>query len=181
MNSPVKISECQQPASQRAWYLVYTKPKGEKTAQENLVRQGYETYLPLFSLSKRRRGRYITVIEPMFSRYLFIQLNQTSDNWAPIRSTLGVTDMVRFSGYPAKVPVELIDSLRVGENSAGLQQIAVEELKSGNCVQIIEGPMTGYKGIYQAQTSAERAIILLDVVGKHTRVMVDRHHLQLSE
>ena len=181
MNAPVNVLDLEQQSSHRAWYLVYTKPKGEKTAQENLLRQGYETYLPLLGVSKRRRGRYVTLIEPMFSRYLFIQLNQTSDNWSPIRSTLGVTDMVRFSGYPAKVPAELIEFLRASENEAGLQSIAIDELKPGNSVEIIEGPMTGYQGIYQAQTSADRAIILLDVVGKHTRVMVDRHHLQLAD
>ena len=115
MNASVNVLDFEQQSSHRAWYLVYTKPKGEKTAQENLLRQGYETYLPLLGVSKRRRGRYITLIEPMFSRYLFIQLNQTSDNWSPIRSTLGVTDMVRFSGYPAKVPAELIEFLRASE------------------------------------------------------------------
>lgn len=167
--------------STKAWYLVYTKPKGEVTAKENLNRQGYEAYLPLINISKRRRGRYVTLTEPMFSRYLFIQLNQTTDDWSPIRSTLGVAAMVRFSGYPAKVPAELIAYLRNSEDESGLQQIQVEELKTGNCVQIVDGPMTGYKGIYQAQTSADRAVILLDVVGKHTRVMVDRHHLQLAD
>ena len=181
MSVPVQATEVQLQQAQRAWYLVYTKPKGEKTAHENLARQGYETYLPLITISKRRRGRYVTLIEPMFSRYLFIRLNQTSDNWAPIRSTLGVAAMVRFSGYPAKVPAELIEILCNSENDVGLQGIAVEEIKAGNCVEIIEGPMTGYKGIYQAQSSAERAVILLDVVGRHTRVMVDRHHLQLAE
>ena len=181
MSVPVSEIEMSSTAAQRAWYLVYTKPRSEKIAEENLQRQGYETYLPLINSSKRRRGRYITLIEPMFSRYLFIQLNQTTDNWAPIRSTLGVAAMVRFSGYPAKVPAELIKFLRSSEDASGLQKIAVEELKAGNCVQIIEGPMTGYKGIYQAQTSADRAVILLDVVGKHTRVMVDRHHLQLAD
>lgn len=181
MSVPASSLEVSSVRQNSAWYLVYTKPKGEKTAHDNLTRQGYDTYLPLMNVSKRRRGRYVSLIEPMFSRYLFIQLNQTTDNWAPIRSTLGVAAMVRFSGYPAKVPTELIEILRQSENELGLQEIAIEELKAGNRVQIIEGPMTGLKGIYQAQTSADRAVILLDVVGRHTRVMVDRHHLQLTE
>ena len=181
MSVPASSVEVTTDHQNKAWYLVYTKPKGEKTAHENLTRQGYKTYLPLITISKRRRGRYVSLIESMFSRYLFIQLNQTTDNWAPIRSTLGVASMVRFSGYPAKVPAELIEMLRKSEDEIGLQQVATEELKAGNCVQIIEGPMTGLNGIYQAQTSADRAVILLDMVGKHTRVMVDRHHLQLAE
>lgn len=183
MNMSVPVSEIQIDSKKglKAWYLVYSKPKGEMTAHENLSRQGYETYLPLISISKRRRGRYTTIIEPMFSRYLFIQLSQITDNWAPIRSTLGVSAMVRFSGYPAKVPMELINTLMKNEDESGLHRIHSTELKEGNSVQVLEGPFTGYQGIYQAQTSTDRAVILLDVVGKHTRVMVDRHHLKLAE
>lgn len=181
MSVPVSQIDVHSDQQGRAWYLVYTKPKGELTAQENLARQGYQTYLPLMNTSKRRRGRYITLTEPMFSRYLFIQLSQTQDNWAPIRSTLGVSALVHFSGYPAKVPDELIGLLRENENAEGIQQVAVEEIKPGCSVEIIEGPLTGYQGIYQAQSSVERAVILLNVVGKSTRIMVNRHDLKLAE
>ncbi len=39
------------------WYLIYSKPKDEKVAQENLERQGYETYLPLILGRTKRRGK----------------------------------------------------------------------------------------------------------------------------
>ena len=34
------------------WYLVYTKPKQEKRAKENLVRQGVKVFLSLISKHK---------------------------------------------------------------------------------------------------------------------------------
>ncbi len=61
--------------SQQAWYLVYTKPRQERTAQFNLVRQGYEAYLPLFKGRRRQQGRKVSAVEPMFPRYLFLSLN----------------------------------------------------------------------------------------------------------
>jgi len=33
----------------RAWYLLYTKPRQEQRAVENLKRQGYIAYLPLIA------------------------------------------------------------------------------------------------------------------------------------
>jgi len=42
--------------------------------------------------------------ESMFSRYLFIQLDDQSQNWGTIRSTLGVSKRVSSGPQPAKVP-----------------------------------------------------------------------------
>ena len=41
------------------WYAVYTKPKREMVAEENLQRQEILTYLPLTREKRRRRERWI--------------------------------------------------------------------------------------------------------------------------
>ena len=94
----------------RSWYLVHTKPRQENLAQENLERQGYETYLPRIYQTRRRNGRHVKTIEAFFPRYLFIHLDSETDNWAPIRSTIGVSKMIRFDGIPAMVPEQLIQA-----------------------------------------------------------------------
>ena len=66
------------------WYLIYTKPHKEQLARENLERQGYEIYLPMARLRRRRMGKGATRIEPLFPRYLFIHLDAKTDNWSPI-------------------------------------------------------------------------------------------------
>lgn len=165
----------------RSWYLIYTKPRQERLAQDNLRRQGYETYLPLVARNRRRNGRYHRTIEAFFPRYLFIRLDCESDNWAPIRSTYGVAGLVRFGGLPAIVPETFLDSLRQHDDSQGLQQVPADEIKPGDKVTIIDGPLTGYAGIYQQQKSTGRVSVLLDIVGKHTAVTLSRHDLQLAE
>jgi len=40
-----------------AWYTVFCKPCGEKTAETNLENQGYAVYLPRL-LTQRRREIY---------------------------------------------------------------------------------------------------------------------------
>lgn len=164
----------------KAWYLVYTKPRAEGVAQENLQRQGYETYLPLMKASRRRRGRYHTVIEAMFPRYLFIHLDTEFDNWMPIRSTLGVTQMVRFGMMPAKVPVELVQSLHANETEQGIQNRPLPQMKRGDPVEIIEGPMAGLRGTFERLVSNERVALLLDIVGKHSRVTLSRHEIRTA-
>ena len=78
----------------KAWYLIHSKPNQERVAQEQLERQDYETYLPLAHVRKRKRGRSYTDIAPMFPRYLFIKLSDQTDDWRPIRSTIGGSDRI---------------------------------------------------------------------------------------
>ena len=164
----------------RNWYLLVTKPQSEFKAQENLSRQGYETYLPLVQTSRRRKGKNIKRTEALFPRYLFISLDKETDNWSPIRSTIGVAGMVRFGGMPAQVPNILIDNLKNNEDDFGLQLTQKKELKQGDKVEIIDGPFEGYKAIYQTMKSTERVSVLLDIVGKNTQVTLSVHELEIA-
>ncbi|MEE8263278.1 MAG: transcription termination/antitermination NusG family protein, partial [Gammaproteobacteria bacterium] len=40
----------------KGWYLIYSKPRQERLALENLRRQNYEAYLPLMQHRRRRKG-----------------------------------------------------------------------------------------------------------------------------
>lgn len=154
------------------WYLVYCKPRQESTARRNLERQGYVTYLPRVRQPRRRQGRATTAIAPMFPRYLFVRLNQETDNWGPIRSTLGVVSLVRFGGTAAAVPDDLIAALRAREDEHGLQVLPAEQYRPGARVRITEGGFSGYEGIFLARTARDRVTVLLQVLGRHTRATI---------
>jgi len=162
---------------EKRWYLVYAKPRQEELAKENLERQGYQSYLPLIRNPRRRLGRRVIRIEPMFPRYLFIRLDTETDNWAPIRSTVGVSKLVRFGMHPSPVPDELIEYLRSRDNSAGVQDLPMHVFKKGQKVVIEEGPFRGYEGIYMARTGQERVLVLLDIVGRTAKAQVNLEHL----
>ena len=154
----------------KAWYLVYSKPRQERVALDNLSRQAYETFLPLIRLRRKRQRRYVWVTEPMFPRYLFIKLSDETDNWGPIRSTIGVVALVRFGGRPARVPDDLVGALQT--NESGIWEMPTPDLKTGDRVRICEGPMAGYEGIFQSRSGKERVTLLLDVVSQAARVEV---------
>jgi len=107
----------------RFWYLVYTKPRAEIQANDNLVRQDYETNLPLVQKQGSCNGRYTKQTKTFFPRYLFIHLDCRTDNWAPIRSTIGIAGIIRFGGLPAAVPDSLIVSLKINEDNSGIQKM----------------------------------------------------------
>ena len=164
-----------------SWYLVYCKPRQERVAKTNLERQGYLTYLPLIRMPRRRHGKRILSIEPMFSRYLFIRLNKISQNWSPIRSTLGVVSLVRFGQEPSAVPAGLIDTIRGRDDAEGIQELPLEDFKQGEVVRIMEGPMRGYQGIFLARTAKDRVVVLLEIMGKFARVKVEDTQIETDK
>jgi len=159
------------------WYLVYTKPRHEPVALENLQRQGYRCYLPQWQVEKKKRSRttpgWATITEPLFPRYLFIELDTgpAGPSWAPIRSTTGVTSLVRFGVQPAKAPAGLIDTLCAME--AEHAQSAARPLMPGDIVSLREGPFAGLRAVYQCQDSHARITLLLEVMSRPVRVQVE--------
>ena len=164
----------------KAWYLLYSKPQRERLALENLERQGYPSYLPLIQNRKRRKGRYVSVIEPMFPRYLFVHLSDETDNWGPIRSTIGVANLVRFGMQAARVPDSLIEIMNAREQD-GVQTLAPSDFKPGDQVRIVEGVMAGYEALFQARTGKERVVLLLQLAQDRTaRIQVSANDIELA-
>ena len=144
-----------------AWYVVHTKPRQEARALENLQNQGFTSFLPTMQVQKLRHQRVQTVTEPMFSRYLFIQLDDQTQNWGPIRSTLGVSKLVCFGPQPAKVPGEFIDFLKDAPHETLERMFA-----PGDSVQVASGPLQGLEGKYIAHDGETRAFVLVDLLGR---------------
>lgn len=164
--------------SQKHWYLIHSKPREEQVAKTNLERQGYTVYLPLCRTLRRRVGRRIHTVGPLFPRYLFIQLESGIDDWRPIRSTKGVATLVRFGMEPALVSRNLIEALMARADPTGVHILAGKEFKPGEQVRIREGVMHDYDAIFLAKSAHDRVILLLDIVGKQVRIEVEAAHIE---
>lgn len=157
------------------WYLVHTKPRQENLALTNLERQGYACYMPLTKVERIRRSKAALHIEPLFPRYIFIHLDSSSDgkSWSPIRSTLGVQQMVHFGNRAAKVDDALINTLREREQTLPEQKL----FQTGDTVIVKNGPFIGLEAIYQTTNAERRAMILLEILHKPVAVQIDAAHL----
>lgn len=159
-----------------SWYLVHTKPRQEDVALANLQRQGYECYLPQMRIERIRRRKAEVATEPMFPRYLFIRLDSSDQgkSWSPIRSTLGVSQLVHFGARAAKVDDTLVDLLR--ERERALPREAM--FHSGDSVVITNGPFAGIEAIYQTSDAERRAFILLEILAKPVSMHIDAGRLR---
>jgi transcriptional antiterminator RfaH len=159
----------------KSWYVVHTKPRNEAVAEEHLRRQAFETYLPRIKQERRRGGRWMEVIEPLFPRYLFVQLDPARQNIAPIRSTQGVSSLVMFGGRLRPVPNEIVEELvRSTSSNSGLHVFPACRCKEGDAVTVISGPFEGLRGVFKASSGQERVAVLLEVLGRTATVMLSR-------
>ncbi len=157
----------------KQWYVVQTKPRREAVAVENLERQGYTTYCPQLKQARYQRKRWQQTIEPLFPRYLFVQLSLGIDDFAPIRSTTGVLNLVRFGNHPATIPHQAIAAIQQQEQQLLGEAKNHPDWKPGDRVEIVAGPFAGLNGIFEKENDAERVIILLEMLGRSNRVTVD--------
>lgn len=159
-------------ASPMRWHVVYTKPRQEANALTQLKRQGYDCYLPLCTAETLRRGRRSQTTEPLFKRYLFIRLSCGLDgsNWAPIRSTSGVSCLVCFGREPAYLADGLIEQLRGHEQS--VRDHAEPLYQAGDRVLINDGPYAGLSAVYQMDDGDARARVLIELLQRPAQLTV---------
>ena len=145
----------------------------ESIAQNNLERQGYKTWMPKLTLRKRRKTKWTSVVEPMFSGYVFIQLVLGKDDPAPIRSTYGCRGLVRFGVECPPVPEELIAALYIVSQNAVLQASDHDSIfKSGEWVRLEGGPLAGLRALFDMPSGQDRARVLIDLMGAKRSVEV---------
>lgn len=158
------------------WVLVQFKPNSDAIAVRNLERQGITVFLPKSEETKRRGDKFVTSVKPLFPGYLFAYVNAGGQAWRVIGSTYGVSRIVSTGGKPSRVPEGLVEALK----SRCTQDIFVQapiEFSEGDEVKLASGPFADWVGEIVEMTPDQRAWILLDLMGRQTRVAVDTRDL----
>ena len=153
----------------KKWYLIKTKPRQEKIAIVNLNNQNYHSYCPSTTINKK--------IVVLFPGYLFIYLDETSDNWGPIRSTKGVLNFVRFGLSYAKISNKIIDFIKENEFNTSQKLKYLNDFKIGDKVQITEGVFKNCVAIFESFKSDERVILLMNIMGQEQTINVKKKSL----
>jgi transcriptional antiterminator RfaH len=161
-----------------AWCVVQSKPHQERKALEHLQNQGFEAWLPTIQIEKIKAGRIVSVSQPFFSRYLFVRMNIEQQDWSPIRSTQGVSQLLRQGHQLSVVPDIYMDDLQQ-RMANSIQKAALE---AGDALEITSGPFKSwvatFQKIVQMKTGEERAMAFLSILGKEQSMFFDLKDLK---
>jgi transcriptional antiterminator RfaH len=153
------------------WHLAQVRPNADKIAIRNLERQKFRTFQPLERHTRVRGGRFVTSLRPFFPGYIFIAYPEEAAPWSLVNSTYGVARLVTFASRPATVPAGIVAGLQAACGEDGT--ITLEhQFHGGSTVSIANGPFASFIGEIERITPDRRVLVLIDFMGKQTRVML---------
>lgn len=159
------------------WYAIYTKPKQEDRVAENLSRASLAVFNPHLGRKKLIRGKYEQVIRPFFPCYVFAQFDPVR-HYHMIKYTRGVRGLVGSAGVPWPVSDDIIGIIRDRMTDEGLIVIR-PDIKVGDRVEIAEGPLQGFVGIFEKEMQdRDRVVILLNTIEYQATVEIEREFLK---
>ena len=140
------------------WYLIKTKPRQEKIAKQNLENQGYVAFCPIANINNQ--------LIVLFPGYLFVQLNEKTQNWSPVNSTKGVSHFIKFGLNFAKVPNSIIKFIKTNQHITIEKLINQKKFKPGDEVRISNGVFKDWTAILKCYRPNERVILLMNLFGR---------------
>jgi transcriptional antiterminator RfaH len=156
------------------WFVAHTQPHAEVKATSNLNRQGFEIYFPRYLKRRRHARRIETVAAPLFPRYLFVAVDLAAQRWRSIYSTIGVARLVCNGDEPTAVPDGVVEALRSREDADGFIKLDYRApFRAGDKIRVLDGAFSSCLGLFEGMAERERISILLDLLGRKVRVVLD--------
>lgn len=163
------------------WLVAYTKPRQEQLALQQLEQQAYEAYLPLYKKFKKTENGPVAVFEPMFPRYILFRPGRPEQSIAAVRSTKGITSLVRFGFEPAVLAGEVVRGIREYEqtqNHASIEELS--DLRTGQSVRLKHTALGAVEGLVQS-VSSKRVAVLLEILGRPVVLDLEHHQVDVVE
>jgi transcription antitermination factor NusG len=134
------------------WYALRVKPHKERPVFRLLQTRNVEVFYP--SVKVQPINPRASTIRPYFPGYMFVNidladLGNNAFSWTP-----GAQGLVAFGGAPAIVPDLLIQEVK--QRVARIQAaggLVFDNLKKGDKVRIVGGPLAGYEAIFDLRLS----------------------------
>jgi transcriptional antiterminator RfaH len=152
------------------WYVIQAKPRQEAIACENLERQGIHCFYPRIRRRKGRQGKIIYLLEAYFSGYLFIRLDMALDDISPIRSTIGVAQLVKIGEGAVPVPNQVMQQLFLRFDHEAVFDITKTAFSKGQKINVDEGILSSTEAMFDSFKGKDRSYILMNILGRQTRV-----------
>ena len=139
----LKMSEIKE----KVWFALYTKPKSEFKAAEQISECGICYFLPTITRVKQWSDRKKKITEPLLRGYIFIYADEKERIMSLEQQS--VVRCLFDSGRPARIPQWQIDNLKTMLDSNS-ELFIKEGLIPGTQVRIKDGPFNGVIGIVQS-------------------------------
>ena len=158
--------------TKHGWYVAHLKSNGFNKAQLNLVRQGFECFMPMRNVTIKHSRKISHCLRPVFPGYIFIKSKLDNSDWRKINSTLGVSRLISFhEGCPAQLPDALIAGIKARCDDQYMLK-PIHDWKTGENARLIAGPFADFIGQVEESVSGDRVKLLFKFMEQYKSVEV---------
>jgi len=153
---------------ERAWFVLHTRPRQEKSLARHLHASGVSYYLPAVPRRRRFSTRVLTAHMPLFPGYLFLLADRDERQVA-----LGSNRVAHA--------IEVHDQCRLWEDlrqvdrllGSGMPVATETRIAPGTPVEITTGPLAGLCGTVVKTASGRRFVVRVDFIHQGASVLLE--------
>jgi transcriptional antiterminator RfaH len=163
------------------WYVAQCHPKCEPWALKNSLKQQFRSYWPRYEL-RRKIGAGSVYYKGVFPGYIFVEFDTQEPGWKSICSTYGIRKILGANEYGAQpLPYGFIEGMMAGAQDGLIEAPKTDGVKFnvGDELQILDGPLTGHKGIMQYSEKG-RISLLLTLLNRKISVILPSDKVQYA-
>ena len=163
------------PLTDLRWYAIYCRPRHEKRVCDELLKKGFEAYLPLVKECHQWSDRKKWVEVPLIRGYVFVHITLRQSTY--ILEVPSALQFVTFNKHYEPIPDFQIEALQRTVDSGYSLKIS-EYLKVGELVEVTDGSLKGVVGRVQRVENEDKFVITLDAIQTAFQVTINAAYLQ---
>ena len=160
------------------WYIIHTYSGYENKVKQDIEKVVenrklhdliLEVQVPTETVTEITDGKTKELERKLFPGYVMVKMIMDQLTWYAVRNTRGVTG---FVGPGSKTPIPLTDE---EVRRMGVENVSVRmDIKNGDYVDIINGPLDGFSGIVEEVDAARQKVrVIVSMFGRETPVELD--------
>ncbi|MDD3667491.1 MAG: UpxY family transcription antiterminator [Bacteroidales bacterium] len=163
----------------KRWFALYVQPRKEKVVEQELLKRGYEVYLPIKQVLRQWKDRKKIIEVPLIPSYIFMNIEER-EMWNIVRIN-GCVKFIWFNGKACPIPDNQIDSIKLLlEKKVEIEQTSINP-SSGDLVRIIEGDFTGLVGVFLHKKEKNNFAVRVTSLGIDLTITIDESNFELVE
>ena len=163
------------------WWVAHTKSRNEKALAHDMVHKNISYFLPMSWKVRRRKGRKLRSLLPLFSSYLFFCGSEKQR--LEVLRTNRVANLIEVTD-----PQKLLEELSQIELAlrAGMPLAPHKYIKEGQRCRVIAGPLADLQGVVLKEPqhidvasslrklpATARLVLQIDILGQAASVEID--------
>lgn len=160
------------------WFIAQLKPQGLRLAQENIARQGFQSFCPKRTESVIRGSKRSTKLLPLFPGYLFVRVETKQSPWTSLNATRGISRMILADPRaPRALPEPFMAGLLARCDAAGMIGTP-PDISVGDRIRILSGPFSDMVSRIETLEPDARVSILLSFMGREVRTTIPAQDIE---